>query len=310
VAGRPDATASGKLTCGPGTGPATAISTNCRNATRKYFSKFPYLSDINEIQNLNISNYNSLQVTLTQRSWHGLNYILGYVYSHCLEMGSDDWNRATLPSNVLNPRADYGDCLTDVRHSLTWSLSYALPGKRGFGQMIEGWRVNSIVKYQTALPWNVADTKDNISGMGELEDRWDFFGNPSDFSGLKYAGVPYYTGTTNPACVAEAAALNANYAPPIVGWTAANAGFNASLAKFGCFARTVARSCFHPPTAPAAMGSATNSAASRSGCGTYLFQRMSASRSDSAGSFGSRPSTFSIRLSTMREVRRAVTTPP
>jgi hypothetical protein len=223
-------------TCVPGTGPAAAISTVCENITRKYFSKYPYLSDINELQNLDISNYNSLQVTLTQRPTHGLNYVLGYVYSHCLEMGSGDWNGAILPSDVLNPRADYGDCLTDVRHSLTWSLTYALPGKRGFGQMLEGWRVNSIVKYQTALPWNVADTKDNISGMGELEDRWDFFGNPSDFSGAKYAGVPFYSGTTNPACVAAATSLNASYTPPIAGWTTAKAGYSASLAKFGCFA--------------------------------------------------------------------------
>ncbi len=101
--------------CTPGAGPAGSISTVCQNMTRPFFSKFPYLSDINQLQNIDASNYNALQVTLTQRPWHGMNYLLGYVFSHCMEMGSGDWNGAALPSDVYNPRADYGDCLTDVR---------------------------------------------------------------------------------------------------------------------------------------------------------------------------------------------------
>ena len=129
---------SGTKTCSPGAGPSGSISTVCENLSRPYFSKYPYLSNINTLQNLDASNYNGLQVTLTERPWHGLNYVLGYVYAHCMEMGSGDWNGATLPSNVTNPRADYGDCITDVRHSLTWSLTYELPGKKGYGQMPRG----------------------------------------------------------------------------------------------------------------------------------------------------------------------------
>ena len=126
---------SGTKTCSPGAGPSGSISTVCENLSRPYFSKYPYLSNINTLQNLDASNYNGLQVTLTERPWHGLNYVLGYVYAHCMEMGSGDWNGATLPSNVTNPRADYGDCITDVRHSLTWSLTYELPGKNGYGRI-------------------------------------------------------------------------------------------------------------------------------------------------------------------------------
>lgn len=217
-------------TCSPSASPS-AINTTCENITRPYFSKFPYLSDINEIQNLDESNYNGLQVTLTQHPWHGLDYLVGYIFSHCLEMGSGDWNGAILPSDVYNPKADYGDCLTDVRQSLTWSLSYALPGRKGFGGMLDGWKLNSVVKYQTALPWNVADTKDNISGTGELEDRWNFFGSPSAFGDQKYPGVPYFSGTSNAQCVAQATALDTGNTPLYPGWTNM-----AALTKFGCFA--------------------------------------------------------------------------
>ena len=236
-------------TCSPGVGPvsSTTNASICQDLSRPYFSKFPYLSDINEIQNLDISNYNSLQVTLTERPWHGFDYLVGYVYSHCLEMGSGDWNGATLPSDVYNPKADYGNCLTDVRQNLTFSFSYAIPGRRGFGQMLEGWKVNSVVHYQTPLPWNVTDTKDNISGTGELEDRWDYFGNSSAFSSLESNSVPYFTRsgsltapTSNAACNAKAAALDANYTQAFSTWGNTggipNGGYEAALAKFGCFA--------------------------------------------------------------------------
>jgi hypothetical protein len=223
-------------TCSPGAAPAATASATCQNLSRPYFSKFPYLANINELQNLDISNYDALQVTLTQRPWHGVNYLLGYTYAHCMEMQSGDWNGSTLPSNFFNPRSDYGDCLTDVRHSLTWSLSYALPGKHGFGQMLQGWRVNSIVKYQTALPWNVADTKNNISGTGVFQDRWAFYGNPANFSDQQFAGVPFFSGNTNAACVAQATSLNGSFTPVFPTWTTASSGYLASLNKFGCFA--------------------------------------------------------------------------
>ena len=222
-------------TCSPGAGPGASISATCENISRPYFSKFPYLSDINQLQNLDVSTYNALQVTLTQRPWHGLNYLVGYVYAHCLEMGSGDWSAAVLPSNITNPKADYGNCLTDVRHSVTWAMSYALPGKKGYGQMLEGWRLNSSFKYQTALPWNIGDTKDNISGTGENADRWDYFGTPGGFNDAKYAGIPYFSGTTNPACVSLAGTLDSTYTPLFPTWTVASSGYSAALAKFGCF---------------------------------------------------------------------------
>jgi hypothetical protein len=237
--------------CTPGSGPVSTISTVCQNMSRPFFSKFPYLSDINQLQNLDASNYNALQVTLTQRPWHGMNYLLGYVFSHCLEMGSGDWNGAALPSNTYNPRADYGNCLTDVRQSVTWSFTYAIPGKKGFGQMLEGWNLNSIVKVQTALPWNVADTKNNISGTGELQDRWNFYGNPNDFSNLKTVagttanpGTIFFAGGSNASCVTQAKSLDSGYTQVFPGWgtatilgsTEPSGGYTAALAKFGCFA--------------------------------------------------------------------------
>src|SRR5258708_936901 len=112
---------------------AASSSATCQNLKRPYFKKFPYLSNINYISNQNFSNYQGMQVTLTQRPWHGLSYLLGYTWSHALDESGGDWNNSTLPSNLFNVRADYGNANDDVRHRATLSLSYVLPEKRGSG---------------------------------------------------------------------------------------------------------------------------------------------------------------------------------
>jgi Carboxypeptidase regulatory-like domain/TonB dependent receptor len=209
---------------------ASANAAKCENISRPFFGKFPYLSGIVRVSNQDVSNYNGLQVTVTQRPWHGLSYLLGYTWSHALDEASGDWNGSAFPSNLYNVRADYGNSIDDVRHRATLSLTYALPEKKGFAHMLEGWKINSVANIQSALPWFVNDTNDDISGVGGKQDRWNFFGSPADFSGLGYASVPFFAGATNSACVSQAAALDAGSAPLYPGYTYSNA-----LAKFGCY---------------------------------------------------------------------------
>jgi hypothetical protein len=68
-----------------------------------------------------------------------------------------------------------------------------LPGKKGFGQLLEGWQLNSIITLQSAQPWTVDDYGNNFSGSGDSADRWDFFGNPADFKGTQNS-IPYCSG--------------------------------------------------------------------------------------------------------------------
>lgn len=209
---------------------AAAASAGCENRNRPYFSKFPYLSNINYISNQDFSNYNGLQVTLTQRPWHGLSYLLGYTWAHALDEAGGDWNGATLPSNLFNVRSDYGNSIDDVRHRMTMSLSYALPQKKSFGQLLEGWRLNTVANIQSALPWSITDATDDISGVGGKTDKWDFYGDPAALSGLGYAAVPFFAGASNPSCAAQATALDAGRTPLYPGYT-----YSSALAKYGCW---------------------------------------------------------------------------
>ena len=211
---------------------AASASATCENLNRPYFNKFPYLSNINMVSNQDFSNYNGLQVSLTQRPWHGFSYLLGYTWAHALDEASGDWNGAILPSNLFNVRQDYSSSLDDVRHRMTLSASYALPEKKSFAHLLQGWRLNSVVNIQSALPWSAVDTTDDISGVGGKQDSWNFYGSPSSFSGLGYSTVPFFAGATNTDCVAKAAALDGSRAPQYPGYT-----YSSALSKYGCWAQ-------------------------------------------------------------------------
>jgi hypothetical protein len=258
-----------------GTGPATArvplaciATTSCgKNGqavqeARPYFSKFPYLGFINYITNRSYSNYNSAQVTVTKRMSHGLSFTAGYTYAHGLDNGS--LNRFGLnPENSANLAGEYGSSDFDIRHRATFTVTYNLPGRKGFGQMLEGWQINSIVNYATAQPWQTYDPADNFSGTGENADRWDIFGNAADFPSGKNS-VPYCRGfgvsagavTTGGATCGFANPYNAgsNSTPlssaatsSAVAGCAAHASSPATLAAAGCYVSTNGNSFIVPP---------------------------------------------------------------
>jgi len=236
-------------TTGAGAGASTTptVNTTCENLNRPFFSKFPYLSNIIRISNLDISNYNALQATLTMRPWHGFSDLIGYTFGHSLSDGNGDWNNSSVPVDPFNVRREYGPSENDVRHRLTMSMSYAFPDKKGYAQMLQGWKLNSVINLQTGLPWSVTDATNDVSGLGLKADRWNFYGDPTAFSNNVPNSLPYFPGTgsnggidntgklypaisTDAACVSKAAALDAGFTPANPGWTYTNA-----LAKYGCY---------------------------------------------------------------------------
>src|SRR6202030_1716484 len=162
--------------------------------SRPFYAKFPYLGYIYQATNRAYSNYNSLQVALTKRTSHGLSFNVGYTYGHGLDNGS--LNRFGLnPENSNNLGQDYASSDFDVRHRLTATATYNIPGVKGFGQLLEGWQINTIVTFATAQPWQTYDPNDNFSGTGENTDRWNISGSPSDFSSGK-SSIPDCNVTT------------------------------------------------------------------------------------------------------------------
>ena len=239
-----------------GTSKACKPSAPNEQAGRPFNSQFPYLKYIDYFGNLDTSSYNGLQAVLTARNYHGLTLTGGYTYSHALGESSDQGTSGGLqiPQNSYgNFRSQlYTSTAFDMRDRFTISGTYAIPGRKGFGQLLEGWSINSAAVIQTGTPWGINDTTTDFAGIGEANGRnpsaneglqWNFFGNPNDFEAVHnfngvtpgptgVTGIPYYPGggttaslaapTANATCNQKAAALG-----PLA---------TASLNVLGCYA--------------------------------------------------------------------------
>src|SRR6266480_2974790 len=169
-----------------------AADGGAEGAARPYTinGKAPYLGFINYLSNAYGSTYHGLQTTLTARNYHGLDFVAGYTYAHALDDASSNWV-AFLPKDSANPVLDHGSSDFDIRHRITLSVTYTLPEKKTRSQLLEGWQLNTIITLQSGQPWGVNDQSFDLSGTGDLADRWNFFGNPSDFKSQGPNGLPY-----------------------------------------------------------------------------------------------------------------------
>ena len=234
---------SGYNNCSPDSGAITAA--------QPYNQKFPYLNYIDQLANNNTSNYNSLQVSLTQRAQHGLSFVLGYTYSHALSENPDNWS-FVLPINSQNQKSLYGSSMFDIRQHFTASVTYLIPGIKTRSQLLEGWSINSILLLQSGAPWGINDLTTDFSGTNEINqvfangEQWNFYGNPSDFQTRKSfndtnggaTGIPYFAPTGSGTAPTDNAACNAR--------AAANGPLAlAALANLGCYAN--GKSILIPP---------------------------------------------------------------
>jgi len=242
------------LGSGWGTGPggeltlclAPPVYTNCvANANggevtnQPFYGKFPFLNNIFQMGNVYRSNYNGLQVTLNARNYRGLSMVAGYTYSHASDDVGANWDfgyGSGLPQDATHVAREYANSDFDIRHRLTVSLTYAIPGRKGYGQALEGWELNSIITLESPQFWGPMDEGTDAAGIGALPVsppaqspiRWSFYGKTSDFKASRGGtGIPFFPHATNAACEAKAVALDGAPVGPS----------NASLNLFGCYAQ-------------------------------------------------------------------------
>jgi hypothetical protein len=199
-----------------------------------FYNQYPYLQYIDYQTDSEISNYNALEATLTARNFHRLSFLAGYTYSHALTEEPGTGYSIQQAQDPSNPMGDYGPTGFDIRHNFTFSPSYVLPSKKSPLHLLEGWSLQSAVLLHTGFAWT-ASTTTNISGTNEKKDRWDFFGNPSDFNQTT-STIPFYAGSNiaaMPAACTQSAAS--------IGTTAT------SLVSFGCFAQGSSALIAPPP---------------------------------------------------------------
>jgi hypothetical protein len=223
---------------------------------RPLFSKFPYIGEIDRLSNQDASNYNGLQVTLTQRPTHGVSFLAGYTYSHSFDTGSNNFNDIQLPPDSSHPtRGVYGQSLFDIRHRFTLSTTYAIPGIKRLGQLLQGWEINSVVTLQSASPWGVQDFSNDFSGTNQVNELdtfgqpWNFNGNDADFKAGRATPLPCWSGTGGsaiPGCATGGTAQNPTLGlPQSCANAATTIGEMNALLDVGCY--FVGKSALTPP---------------------------------------------------------------
>jgi hypothetical protein len=156
---------------------------------------------INELQSSANSNYNSLQVSLSQHNWHRFTNQIAYTWSHSIDDASDSQDyvpNASTPQDSTNPRADRAPSNFDVRQRFVWSSEYEFPKWEALGRMGEGWSASGILTLMSGHPFSLNyNGIDDYSGAASDFDRPDVVGpikynrsNPSQFLDMSSFEVP------------------------------------------------------------------------------------------------------------------------
>jgi hypothetical protein len=146
----------------------------------------PYYSLVGECNAVLITesearmNYNSGQVTLRQRTRHGLEYALNYTYAKSLTnssgnyavgaLANSSWNGNSF-QNGYDQNADWGPSAIDVRHSMNFIGVYDLPfghgrayggnAKRPVDTVLGGWRVSTTAILYSGFPVTIFGHNNN-----------------------------------------------------------------------------------------------------------------------------------------------------
>jgi hypothetical protein len=129
---------------------------------------YPIYQSISGSTNNAISNYNSLQASITKRMTNGVSLSFNYVWSHMLDdMDSSGWGSHAGPQDysiATDPGAEYSSSNFDVRQAFKGYAVYELPFGRGkmfannnmlLDEVIGGWQLSGAVILQTGQPFSV-----------------------------------------------------------------------------------------------------------------------------------------------------------
>lgn len=160
-----------------------------------YANQFPWFAGIFNFGPGGYSNYNSLEVTFTQRAFHGLTMTENYSWAKDLGTTRNGNTPTVQDARCI---ACYYGLLTPLHH-IGITATYAVPDVKSPAQLLQGWTINSTVNIQSGTPSTPADSSDDFAGIGVTSggpgganEVWSLVGNPRNFNLGKFALTPCY----------------------------------------------------------------------------------------------------------------------
>jgi hypothetical protein len=121
------------------------------------------------------SNYDALQLQYRRPVSTRLQILLNYSWAHSLDNASNDVV-AGLSNAVISGARNYGSSDTDVRHSFSGAISYAIPAAlhhRVLSSVTEGWSIDGVVVARSGFPFNGLVLFESPDPGGYAESRPD-----------------------------------------------------------------------------------------------------------------------------------------
>jgi hypothetical protein len=137
---------------------------------------------LREMESEGSSWYNGLEMSLTKRFGHGLQFLASYTFSKTLDTDGSDIdavssNNALTLGDQNSERQRWGRASSDRTHRFVFSESWDLPGPQvGVASaMLGGWSLAGVVTIQSGTALTIADTNaHNVFGISE--DRAELTG--------------------------------------------------------------------------------------------------------------------------------------
>jgi outer membrane receptor protein involved in Fe transport len=139
---------------------------------------------VNQIQTSANSNYNSLQVSLTQRNWHHFYNQIAYAWSHSIDTASDGQDyvpNASQPNDSTNPAGSKGNSNFDTRNRFVMTSTYDIPKVEALKKFGEGWSLSGILTIMSGHPFSL-----NYSYEGDYDGSGEGFGRPDVVAPIQY----------------------------------------------------------------------------------------------------------------------------
>jgi Carboxypeptidase regulatory-like domain/TonB dependent receptor len=189
-------------------GPTQWVSPNSVGSTPPPSTNARLNSFWSEIQYDNATGeswYNSLQINLTKRVTHGLEFQSAYTWSKSLddsqgELAPDVGGSQVLwIENPFNPKSDWGPSIFDARQNWRFNLLYHLPGVHSdkmAAKALNGWWIGSIVAIQTGNPFSplIGSDREQVGIFtGANIDRPSYV-TSANRAGAQAGAVPYNPG--------------------------------------------------------------------------------------------------------------------
>jgi len=130
---------------------------------------------LREMESEGSSWYNGLEISLTKRMGHGLQFLASYSISKTLDTDGADINRTSSANSLTlgdqnSPRQRWGRASFDRADRFVFSETWDLPNpRRGLERtLLGGWMLNAVVTIQSGNALTIADTNSkNVFGINE-----------------------------------------------------------------------------------------------------------------------------------------------